>query len=151
MTSISAGHIILTPTQPVGSRRSQRGSNPGPPDQESRALPTELPCAPPPPPPLFPLQQIHFYWSSPSLSSTTGTFLLEFPLSFLDNKYISTRPSPPPPPPSFLDNKYISTGVPLSLSTKDKFISDRVFILINSLLLKFLILINPLLIESLSL
>ena len=43
MTSISAGHIILTPTQPVGGGRSQRGSNPGPPDQESRALPTELP------------------------------------------------------------------------------------------------------------
>ena len=29
MTSISAGHIILTPTQPVGSGRPQRGSNPG--------------------------------------------------------------------------------------------------------------------------
>ena len=43
MTSISAGHIILTPTQPVGSGRPQRGSNPGPPEQESRALPTELP------------------------------------------------------------------------------------------------------------
>ena len=38
-------HIILTPTQPVGSGRPQRGSNPGPPHQESRALP------PPPPPP----------------------------------------------------------------------------------------------------
>ena len=48
MTSVSAGHIILTPTQPVGSGRSQRESNPGPPHQESRALPTELP--PPPPP-----------------------------------------------------------------------------------------------------
>ena len=47
MTSISAGHIILTPTQPVGSGRPQRGSNPGPPDQESRALPTELPRPPP--------------------------------------------------------------------------------------------------------
>ena len=35
MTSVSAGHIILTPTQPVGSGRPQRGSNPGPPDQES--------------------------------------------------------------------------------------------------------------------
>ena len=43
MTSISAGHIILTPTQLLGSGRPQRGSNPGPPDQESRALPTELP------------------------------------------------------------------------------------------------------------
>ena len=43
MTSISAGHIILTPTQPVGSGRPQRESNPGPPHQESRALPTELP------------------------------------------------------------------------------------------------------------
>ena len=46
MTSISAGHIILTPTQPVGSGRPQQGSNPGPPDQESRALPTELPRPP---------------------------------------------------------------------------------------------------------
>ena len=43
MTSISAGRIILTPTQPVGSGRPQRGPNPGPPHQESRALPTELP------------------------------------------------------------------------------------------------------------
>ena len=47
MTSDSAGHIILTPTQPVGSGRPQRESIPGPPHQESRALPTELP--PPPP------------------------------------------------------------------------------------------------------
>ena len=46
MTSISAGHIILTPTQPVGSGRPQRGSNPGPPYQESRALPAELPRPP---------------------------------------------------------------------------------------------------------
>ena len=47
MTSISAGHIIPTPTQPVGSAQPQRGSNPGPPHQESRALPTEL-LRPPP-------------------------------------------------------------------------------------------------------
>ena len=46
MTSVSAGHNILTPTQPVGSGRPQRGSNPGPPHQESRALPTELPRPP---------------------------------------------------------------------------------------------------------
>ena len=46
MTSVSAGHIILTPTQPVGSGRPQRESNPGPPPQESRALPTELPRPP---------------------------------------------------------------------------------------------------------
>ena len=46
MTSVSAGHIILTPTQPVGSGRPQRESNPGPPHQESRALPTELPRPP---------------------------------------------------------------------------------------------------------
>ena len=39
MASVSAGHIILTPTQPVGSGRPQRESNPGPPLQESRALP----------------------------------------------------------------------------------------------------------------
>ena len=51
MTSVSAGHIILTPTQPVGSGRPQRESNPGPPHQESRTLPTELPSPPPPPPP----------------------------------------------------------------------------------------------------
>ena len=46
MTSVSTGHIILTPTQPVGSRRPQRGSNPGPPRPKSRALPTELPRTP---------------------------------------------------------------------------------------------------------
>ena len=44
MTSVSAGHIILTPTQPVGSGRPQRESSLGPPHQESRALPTELPA-----------------------------------------------------------------------------------------------------------
>ena len=46
MTSASAGHImitiILTPTQPVGSGRSQRESNPEPPHQEAHALLTEL-------------------------------------------------------------------------------------------------------------
>ena len=34
MTSVSACHITLTPTQPVGSGRPQRESNPGPPHQE---------------------------------------------------------------------------------------------------------------------
>ena len=48
MTSVSAGHIILTQTQPVGSGRSQRESNPTSPHQESHALPTELPRLPPP-------------------------------------------------------------------------------------------------------
>ena len=43
MTSVSAGHIILTPSQPVGSGRPQREANPGPPHQESSALSTELP------------------------------------------------------------------------------------------------------------
>ena len=43
MTSVSAGHIILTPTQPVGSGRPQRESNPGPPHQELRALPLSYP------------------------------------------------------------------------------------------------------------
>ena len=46
MTSVSAGHIILTPTQPGGSGRPRRESNPGPPHQELRALPTELPRLP---------------------------------------------------------------------------------------------------------
>ena len=54
MTSVSAGHIILTRTQPEGSGRPKRESNPGPPHQESRALPTELPPPPPPPPAPFP-------------------------------------------------------------------------------------------------
>ena len=40
MTSVSVGHIILTPTQPVGSERPQR--DPGPPHQESCALPTAI-------------------------------------------------------------------------------------------------------------
>ena len=42
MTSLSAGHIILKPTQPVGSGRPQRGLNPGPPHQYLRALSSEL-------------------------------------------------------------------------------------------------------------
>ena len=46
MTSISAGHIILKPTQPVESGWPQRGSNSGLANQESSALPTEL--TPPP-------------------------------------------------------------------------------------------------------
>ena len=50
MTSVSAGHIIQTPTQPAGSGRPQREPNQGPPHQESSALPTEL-LPPPPPPP----------------------------------------------------------------------------------------------------
>ena len=41
MTSVSAGHIILTPTQAVESGLPQQETNPGPPHQESRALPTE--------------------------------------------------------------------------------------------------------------
>ena len=53
MTSVLVGQIILTPTQPVGSGRPQQESNPGPPYQESRALSTELQCAPPPPPAPF--------------------------------------------------------------------------------------------------
>ena len=46
MASVSASHITLTPTQPVGSWRPQRGLDPGPSNQESRALPTELPRPP---------------------------------------------------------------------------------------------------------
>ena len=59
-TSVSAGRIILTPTQPVASGRPQRGSNSGPPHQESRPLPTELPPPPPPPPPGIAVP--HCYW-----------------------------------------------------------------------------------------
>ena len=43
MTSVSAGHIILTPTQPGGSRLPQWESNPGPPNQELCALLTDPP------------------------------------------------------------------------------------------------------------
>ena len=39
MTSVSAVHIVLTPTQLVGSGRPQKELNPGPPHQESHALP----------------------------------------------------------------------------------------------------------------
>ena len=38
MTSVSAVHIILTPTQPGGTRLPQWESNPGPPNQELCAL-----------------------------------------------------------------------------------------------------------------
>ena len=48
MISVLAVHIILTPTQPVGSEQQQRRSNPGPPHQDLHALPTEL-LRPPPP------------------------------------------------------------------------------------------------------
>ena len=51
MTSVSAGHIILTPTQPVGSGRPHRRWNPRPPHTGSHALPPP----PPPPPPFSPL------------------------------------------------------------------------------------------------
>ena len=51
MTSVSAGHIILT-------------LNPGPPDQESRALPNELPRPLPPP---------NFVQFSPSHKGKSGT------------------------------------------------------------------------------
>ena len=51
MTSVSASHITLTPTQPVGNRRPQRELNQGPPHQEWSALLTEIP--PPPPPPSY--------------------------------------------------------------------------------------------------
>ena len=43
MTSVSAGHISLTPIQPVGSGRPVWGSNPRPPDRKLRALSTEIP------------------------------------------------------------------------------------------------------------
>ena len=42
MISVSAGHIILTPTQPVGSGRLQPESNTESPHLESHALLTEL-------------------------------------------------------------------------------------------------------------
>ena len=38
MTSVSAGHIILEPTQPVERGRPQRESSPGPPHQESQTV-----------------------------------------------------------------------------------------------------------------
>ena len=41
MTSVSACHILLTLTQPGGSRRPERRSNQRPPDQKSHALPAE--------------------------------------------------------------------------------------------------------------
>ena len=41
MTSVSAGQIILKPTQPVVRERPERESNPRPPHQELRALPTQ--------------------------------------------------------------------------------------------------------------
>ena len=95
MTSVSAGHIILTPTQPVGSGRPQRESNPEPPHQESRALPTELPRPPPPPPPPSYFDIVWISYSIDSLavcirsSSITKNyaldkFLVYFPL-FLDS------------------------------------------------------------------
>ena len=59
MTSVSAGRIILTPTQPVGHWRPQWESNPGPLHKKSRALPTTYHRRPySPPPPLFRHMQV---------------------------------------------------------------------------------------------
>ena len=44
MTAVSAGHIIVTPTQSVRRGCHLWGSKPRPSHQDSRALPTELPC-----------------------------------------------------------------------------------------------------------
>ena len=85
MTFISAGHIILTPTQPVGSGRPQWESNPGPPDQELRALPTELP---PPPPPR--------HVDCTQKSTAVGSYRI-----VVDSTLMLTQRPPPPPPPSF--------------------------------------------------
>ena len=41
--SDSGGHIILTPTQPVGSGQPELRSKSWPPNKKSRASPTELP------------------------------------------------------------------------------------------------------------
>ena len=46
MTSFSAGHVILTPTKPIGRGRPDLRSNPRPSHQELRALPTELTLPP---------------------------------------------------------------------------------------------------------
>ena len=75
ITSISAGHIIQTPTQPVGSGRPQRESNPVPPHQESRALPTELPR-----PPIISTadQKIRHYRSIQSKRKYNGNYNVQF-------------------------------------------------------------------------
>ena len=65
-TSVSAGHIILTPTQPVGSGRPQRESKPIHPHQESRALPTELPRPPQ-----------HLGWENRAWRAVTLSFFLQ--------------------------------------------------------------------------
>ena len=69
MTAVSAGRIILTTTQPVGSRQPHRGSNP-PLHQESRALPTELLHASPPP----------LFWQLDDISNPG----IAFPLTLAD-------------------------------------------------------------------
>ena len=61
MTSVLAGHIILIPTQPVGSGRPQQESKPRPLHQESHTLPTELPRPPPPPPKPVPSHICFFF------------------------------------------------------------------------------------------
>ena len=88
MTSVSAGHIILTPTQPVGSGRPQRESNPGPHHQESRVLPTELP----PPPPLnhTPLSFFFFKEDGTYKKLCRHFFLTTLDLKKNNDKLIST-------------------------------------------------------------
>ena len=80
MTSVSAGHIILTPTQPVGSGRPQRESNSGPLHQESRGLPTELP---------FPPKEDKELTNNNSDPEVDMLLMLYMPSSLLDNPWIN--------------------------------------------------------------
>ena len=82
MTSIIAGHIILTLTQPVGSGRPQQGSNLGPPHQESCAL-SQLHT---------PLKTVGIWWMFFSILHLhdVGTLLLKRSLSWESHVTVST-------------------------------------------------------------
>ena len=67
MTSVTDGHIILAPTQPVGSGRWRRESNPWPPDKKSRLYRLSY-CSPPLPPAPLPV-------STQDLSKRTTSFI----------------------------------------------------------------------------
>ena len=99
MTSVSACHIIIQiPIQPVGSGRPQRESNPGPPQQESRALYRMSYRLPPPPVFLAPRKKYNLYTCI--LESLTDSGYLE------DNSLISVMKSRTPTPlPRLFDSQ----------------------------------------------
>ena len=98
MTSVSAGHIILTPTEPVGSGRPQREFEPGASSPGVVRSTAELP-PPPPPTHTHTVQTIiisfHSFFLSCRIEMALGEsellFTYKFPLFFRYPVWVSKQ------------------------------------------------------------